>query len=87
MKFTYHAYRELLEQLRVQGYEFTDYTGWSDFTRCVILRHDIDYDINKAVQMAALERDGGGDGHLLCSADIRFLQCVFGKNSRCLETD
>lgn len=59
MKFTYHAYRELLEQLRVQGYEFTDYTGWSDFTRCVILRHDIDYDINKAVQMAALERDGG----------------------------
>ncbi len=59
MKFTYDDYAGLLKRLGSCGYEFAGYKDWQDKTRPVILRHDIDADISKAVEMAARERDAG----------------------------
>ena len=59
MQFTYDAYKGLLEKLKSHGYQTANYTNWDHYDRCVILRHDIDNDIEKAVEMASLERDGG----------------------------
>ncbi len=55
MNFTYKPYEELIEKLRVSGYEFVDYHNWQEKKRPVILLHDIDYSIDKAVELALLE--------------------------------
>lgn len=57
MKFTYSSYRELISLLRQGGYSFTDYHTYEDVEHPVILRHDIDYSIEKAVTLATLEQE------------------------------
>ena len=59
MQFTYQCYGELLRKLRDHGYQTADYESWRQRERCVILRHDIDYDMQKAVDMAAFEQEQG----------------------------
>lgn len=59
MKFTYKGYLKLIDVLKKGGYEFADYHDYANFVRCVILRHDIDNSIEKAVTIAELEHDKG----------------------------
>ena len=59
MKFTYGAYREMLHSLRQHGYSICTYENWRAEKKSAILRHDIDNDIGKALQLAELERDEG----------------------------
>lgn len=59
MKFTYESYRELLKLLTEHNYRFVDYKNWQGAERCVILRHDIDCDIDKAVNLSAVEKTEG----------------------------
>lgn len=59
MPFTYEAYRGLLALLKKHGYEFKGYDDHEASRRPVILRHDIDFDIGKALAMAELEADEG----------------------------
>ncbi|MCQ2451381.1 MAG: hypothetical protein MJ080_05345 [Clostridia bacterium] len=55
MKFTYSAYSDLVGFLNKNGYAFKDYQNHSDFKKCVIFRHDIDYSIEKSLELAKLE--------------------------------
>lgn len=57
--FTFRGYTNLIGALRMFGYEFADYHNHADFTRCVILRHDIDNSIEKALTIAELEYELG----------------------------
>lgn len=59
MKFTYHAYSDLLELLKINGYTFCDYHNYKEALRCVILRHDIDTSLEQAVRLAELEAERG----------------------------
>ena len=59
MHFTYEAYKNLLSDLKAHGYETASYENWQEKGRCVILRHDIDNDISKALQLAKLEWNVG----------------------------
>lgn len=59
MKFTYESYRELIGLLRQGGYSFAGYHSYEEAEHPVILRHDIDYSIEKAVTLAALEQEWG----------------------------
>ncbi len=59
MEFTYDAYQRLLQSLQENGYRFASYHNWQEFDKCVILRHDIDTDIAKALRMAQVERAYG----------------------------
>lgn len=59
MKFTYDAYQKLIERLKDKEYRIADYKSWQEEERCVILRHDIDTDISKAVKLASIEEMGG----------------------------
>lgn len=59
MKFTYESYRTLLETLKIHGYQSAFYHNWQDFEKCVILRHDIDYEIAMAPYIANIEREKG----------------------------
>ena len=59
MKFTYTSYKKLIKALRDGGYSVTDYHDWKSLDRCVILRHDIDYDLSAAVTLGEVEREQG----------------------------
>lgn len=57
MEFTYKAYRDLLALLREHGYTFSSYHNYFDYDKSVILRHDIDMNIDKALRMAQIEAE------------------------------
>ena len=53
--FSYYGYEGLLLTLQKARYVFTDYHFCENYPRCVILRHDIDNSIDKALKIAELE--------------------------------
>lgn len=55
VSFTYAFYSELISCLKKEGYSFADYHNYEDYSKCVILRHDIDNSIDKSVAMAEIE--------------------------------
>lgn len=70
MNFTYNGYSNLLNQLKEHGYTICSYSDWKRHDKCVILRHDIDTSIHKALQLAKLETSLGGTKHFLRTANI-----------------
>lgn len=59
MEFTYEAYLDLLSNIKKHGFIFADYETCDNYERCVILRHDIDYSLDKAVKLAEIEASEG----------------------------
>ncbi|WP_027204149.1 hypothetical protein [Butyrivibrio fibrisolvens] len=57
--FTYEYYKKILIALKNNGYIFADYHNWKDSDKCVILRHDIDMSLERAVKLAELEGNFG----------------------------
>lgn len=57
MQFTYEEYRKLIASIESRKYVISSYHNWQDSSRCVILRHDIDYDLEKAVKLAQIEAE------------------------------
>lgn len=55
MEFIYLAYENLIKKLKGKNYKFCDYTNYIDENKVVILRHDVDTSLNKALEMAKLE--------------------------------
>lgn len=81
MKFTYDAYQKLIERLKDKEYRIADYKSWQEEERCVILRHDIDTDISKAVKLASIEEMGGVKSTYFVLLTSDFYN-VFSKKSR-----
>ncbi|MCR4621561.1 MAG: hypothetical protein K5663_05705 [Clostridiales bacterium] len=59
MQFTYKAYISLLDLLRKNNYHFCAYDNYPRNSRCVILRHDIDYSLEQAIKLAETESSQG----------------------------
>ncbi len=59
MLFTYDGYFDLVQTVFECGYEVTDYLKWEAYDKCVILRHDIDNDLQQALSLARLEQRHG----------------------------
>lgn len=55
MKFTYEAYENMILSLKKNNYEIVDYKNYEGKERIVILRHDVDFSLEKALEMAELE--------------------------------
>lgn len=53
--FSYTGYEGLIKTLQDASYSFADYHNYEKYSRCVILRHDIDNSIEKAVKLAEIE--------------------------------
>lgn len=72
MEFTYLAYEKLIKQLKDKGYKFCDYTNYIGENKAVILRHDVDTSLNKALEMARLENSLGVSAYyfVLLSTDF-----------------
>lgn len=59
MKFTFDGYKTLLYLLSDNGYIIVDYHNWKEYDKCAVLRHDVDIDPQKALEMAELEYQYG----------------------------
>lgn len=59
MDFTHRAYLELLAHIRGLGYSIGPFRDVLDAERFVVLRHDIDFSLEKGRQMAELDRQAG----------------------------
>lgn len=73
MKFTYESYPDLIKKIRKSGYQFTGYQEWQKAEKSVILRHDVDMCLEKAVRMSELEKEligGGGVYFVLLTSDF-----------------
>ena len=55
MNFDYKNYINLVNILKQNNYQIADYHNYTNYDRCVILRHDIDTSLSKAVELAELE--------------------------------
>ena len=56
MEFLYKQYKNMIGLLREKGYSFADYLNYSNFNKAVILRHDVDFSLEKALEMAEIEK-------------------------------
>ncbi len=81
MDFTYESYGKLLSKLCDLKYDFANYHNWSDKEKCVILRHDIDFDVSKARQMAEFEKSKGINSTYFVLLTSDFYN-VFSKQTR-----
>ena len=59
MEFTYDSYRKLISLLKQNAYQFCGYFDYTDKEKSVILRHDIDYCLERSVKLAQLEYEEG----------------------------
>lgn len=59
MQFTYAAYRELIALLKAQNYRFCGYFDHEGADKRIILRHDIDYSMERAFKLAQVEQEEG----------------------------
>lgn len=59
MAFTYTWYRGLLEQLIRHGYRISNFDNWTEANKTAILRHDVDFSLQKALDMALAESEVG----------------------------
>ena len=59
MEFTYAAYRDLITLLKNEGYRFCGYFDHEGRDKRVILRHDIDYSMERAFKLAQVEQEEG----------------------------
>ena len=57
MTFTFDSYKNLIQAIRESGYQFADYHNFNNFENPCILRHDIDYSLERALNFARLEED------------------------------
>lgn len=85
MKFTYKAYRELLALLREYGYTICDYHNYAQADRSVIIRHDIDFQIEKAVRMAEIEKETGVSSTYFVLVSSNFFNIFSKRNQDCLK--
>lgn len=56
MQFTCESYAAMLKELNKKGYPFKNYSNWQETDRSVILRHDVDYSLEKAVFLSEIEK-------------------------------
>lgn len=83
MDFTYEGYSTLIQLLKDSGYVFSDYHKF-DFQKTVILRHDIDSDISKAVVMAEIENQLNVKSTYFVLVSSDFYNVFSKKNTECL---
>jgi hypothetical protein len=73
MKFTYSAYENLINQLILNGYKICSYHDYyKNREKISIIRHDVDNSLEKALEMAKLEKRMG-----ICSTYFILLSTDF----------
>jgi len=81
MEFTYAAYKNMILLLKEHGYIFCDYLNYIECDKSVIMRHDVDQDMEKALEFAKMEREVGISSTYFVLITSNFYN-VFSKKNR-----
>ena len=57
--FTLEHYKETIELAKDKGYEITPVTGYDEQKKTIVLRHDVDWSLENAYELANIEYDLG----------------------------
>jgi len=82
--FSLAAYGSIVEALRNDGYEFRTFTTVDPAARHVVMRHDIDMDIETALPMAELEAELGVPGIYFVLTQSELYSPFSARNRRAL---
>ena len=66
MEFIYAAYGDMLDLLKKNKYNFSDYSNYKNYKKCVILRHDVDFNLEKALTLAKYENSNNSKSSNKC---------------------
>lgn len=83
MTFSINGYIFLLKLLNEKGYIITDYLNWREHDKCVILRHDIDIDLQHALEIAQIEYTYGIKSVYFVLLTSNFYN-IFSHRNRCI---
>lgn len=81
MQFTYDAYENLILLLKKHNYNFCNYSDYSKYDKSVIVRHDVDWDLEKALEFSEIERELGISSIYFVMVTSNFYN-VFSRKSR-----
>ena len=84
MDFTYESYADMLKHLEDKGYQFADYKSWRDSEKTVILRHDVDYSLYKAVALSSIEKVMGVQSTYFILLSTNFYNVHSLKSRKCI---
>lgn len=59
MRFTFEWYGDLVDRLLNKKFSFCGFNDCDAYEKCVIMRHDIDSSVTKALELASLENEKG----------------------------
>lgn len=85
MQFTFEDYSELIKLIKKQGYTISNYIDYENYEKVVIIKHDVDMSLNRALKMAEFENQLGIKSVyniLLCSD---FYNPYSKKNMQCIK--
>lgn len=85
MEFTYDAYKNMIQLLRKHGYAFCDYWNYEEYDKSVIMRHDVDQDLEKALEFSDIERELGISATYYVLMTSNFYNVFSGKNREILK--
>lgn len=67
MRFTFEWYGDLVDRLLSKKFSFCGFNDCGAYEKCVIMRHDIDSSVTKALELASLENEKGiGSTYFSC---------------------
>ncbi len=81
MKFTYDAYKNMILRLKEHGYIFSNYFDYRIYDKSVIMRHDVDNDLGKALKLSGIEHEMGVTSTYFVLATSNFYN-IFSKKNR-----
>lgn len=84
MKFTLDAYSELVKLIKDKGYSICTYDECRKYDKFVILRHDVDFEPEKAVEMAEIESDLDVKSIYFFLISSDFYNVLSVRNQRCI---
>lgn len=81
MQFSYSSYINLMQLLQEMGYRIVSYDNFSNYDKCAIIRHDVDFRLQDAVELAKIEKRSNIEStyFLLLTSDF---YNVFSLNSK-----
>ena len=85
MKFTYKAYEKMILLLKEHKYTFCGYSDYREYDRNVIMRHDVDNDLEKALKLAEMEFDLGISSTYFVLTTSNFYNICSRKNKEILK--
>jgi len=85
-QFTLESYIAIVKAILAQGYQTVSYEGASPREKHLILRHDIDFDLDAAVEMAECERRHGLKATYFILLRTEFYNVASGQGLKAVES-